>query len=141
VVCRPPDGTLATQVRTFGSMTGELAALARWLGDWQVEHVAMESSGGYWWPVFKLLEEAGQSVLLVTPRHMKAIPGRKTAVGDSRWLADLLRHGLLRARVIPPAAMRELTRERKALVRERTPAANRLRERSSKRPTSRWRGW
>jgi hypothetical protein len=63
--------------------------------------------------VFTLLEAAGQAVLLVNPAHLKAIPGRKTAVADSRWLADLLRHGRLRARLIPPAALREL-RERHA---------------------------
>src|SRR5262245_35159680 len=62
VVCSQAGGTVATQVRTFGTMTAELAALARWLGDWQVERVALGSSGVYWWPVFKLLEEEGQAV-------------------------------------------------------------------------------
>jgi transposase len=122
-------GPVSAQVRTFGATTGELTALARWLADRQIERVAMESSGVYWWPVFTLLEEAGLSVLLVNPYHMRAIPGRKTDVADSRWLADLLRHGLLRASFIPPAAirrLRELTRERKALVQERTQVANRL---------------
>jgi len=129
VLCSQADGTVASHVRTFGTMTAELGALACWLREQRVERVALESTGVYWWPVFHLLEEAGHAILLVNPRHMKAVPGRKTDVADSRWLADLLRHGLLRASYIPPAAirqLRELTRERKALVRERTQAANRL---------------
>jgi transposase len=73
--------------------------------------------------VFNLLEEAGLAVVLVNPQHIKAVPGRKTDVADSKWLADLLRDGLLRASFLPPALirdLRELTRSRKALVQERT---------------------
>jgi transposase len=122
-------GSVHEQVRTFGTMTADLAALSQWLREQQVEHVALESTGVFWWPVFTRLEEAGLSVVLVNPQHVKAVPGRKTDVSDSRWLADLLRHGLLRASFIPPAAirhLRELTRYRKALVQERTQEVNRL---------------
>ena len=89
----------------------------------------MESTDVYWWPVFTLLEEEGHTVVLVNPQHMKAVPGRKTDVKDSRWLADLLRHGLLQASFIPPTEireLRELTRYRKTLVRERNQEINRL---------------
>jgi transposase len=123
------DGRVQEQVRSFGTMTGELSALSRWLQEQQVEQVALESTGVYWWPVFNLLEEDGHAVLLVNPQHVKAVPGRKTDVSDSRWLADLLRHGLLPASFIPPATirqLRDLTRYRKALVRERTQEVNRL---------------
>jgi transposase len=91
--------------------------------------VALESTGVYWWPVFNLLEEAGLPLTLVNPRQTKGQPGRKTDVGDATWLADLLRHGLVRASFIPPAAiraLRELTRYRAAQVRQRAYEANRL---------------
>lgn len=129
VLCGQADGAVATQVRTFGTMTAELAELSHWLQDQRVERVALESTGVYWWPVFNLLEEDGMAVLLVNAQHVKAVPGRKTDVADSRWLADLLRHGLLQASFIPPAAirqLRELTRYRKSLVQERTREVNRL---------------
>jgi transposase len=116
------------QTRTFGTMTADLLALAEWLEALGVTHVAMESTGVFWWPVYNLLEE-GCVILLANPRHIKAVPGRKTDVKDSEWLADLLRHGLLRPSFIPPQpirALRELTRYRKTLVRERTAQINRL---------------
>jgi len=88
----------------------------------------MESTGMYWRPVFNLLED-GRTVILVNAQHMKAIPGRKTDIKDSEWLADLLRHGLLKASFIPPAPIRELrdlTRYRKSLVQERAREVNRV---------------
>jgi transposase len=100
------------QTRTFGTMTADLLALAEWLEALGVRHVAMESTGVYWWPVYNLLEE-DRTMVLVNPRHIKAVPGRKTDVKDSEWLADLVRHGLLRPSFIPPQpirALRELTR-------------------------------
>jgi transposase len=103
--------------------------LSGWLREHQVQQVALESTGVYWWPVFNLLEADGHAVVLVNPQHVKAVPGHKTDVADSRWLADLLRHGLLQASFIPPLAirqLRELTRYRKALVGERTQEVNRL---------------
>jgi len=91
--------------------------------------VALESTGVFWWPVFNLLEEAGLPVTLVNPQHTKQVPGRKTDVGDAAWLADLLRHGLVRASFIPPAeirALRELTRYRATQVRMRAKEVNHL---------------
>jgi transposase len=116
------------QIRTFATMTDELRQLAEWLLNAGCTHVAMESTGVYWKPVFNILEGA-LSVILVTARHIKAVPGRKTDVRDCEWLADLLRHGLLKASVIPPREireLRELTRYRQSLVKEHTAVANRI---------------
>lgn len=122
------DGGVDKRVRTFTTMTADLLALADWLDGLGVTHVAMESTGIYWRPIFNLLEE-GRTVLLVNAQHVKAVPGRKTDVKDSAWLADLLRHGLLQPSFIPPApvrALRDLTRYRKTLIQERAQEVNRL---------------
>lgn len=129
VLVSRPDGTAQDTVRTFSTMTADLVRLAAWLREQQVACVALESTGVYWLPVYTLLEEAGHTVVLVNPQHMKAVPGHKTDIADSTWLADLLRHGLLKASFIPPAAIRELralTRYRKTLVGERSQEINRL---------------
>jgi transposase len=129
VLLTQDDGTVVEAVRTVSTMTADLAALSAWLREQQVTCVALESSGVYWWPVFNLLEEEGHQVVLVNAQHMRAIPGRKTDIADSKWLADLLRHGLLRARFIPPAAIRawrDVLRYRATLVRQRTQEINRL---------------
>lgn len=128
VLITDPDGTVHKEVRTFSTMTASLLALADWLHALKVEHIAIESTGVYWQPVFNLLED-GCTIVLVNAQHMKAVPGRKTDVKDSEWLADLLRHGLLRASFLPPApirALRELTRYRKTLTQERAQEINRL---------------
>jgi transposase len=127
------DGTVASQVRTFSTMTDGLLALADWLRALNVQQVAMESTGVYWRPVFNLLED-DCTVILVNAQHVKAVPGRKTDVKDSEWLAggplgSMLRHGLLEPSFIPPAPIRELrdlTRYRKTLIGERSQEANRL---------------
>jgi len=129
VLLTEPDGTVRRRVSTFGTMTADLLALADWLGGFGVTHIAMESTGVYWRPVYNLLEEEGRTILLVNPHHMKAVPGRKTDVHDSEWIADLLRHGLLQGSFIPPApirALRELTRYRKVLVAQRADEVNRV---------------
>ena len=116
------------QVRVFGTTTAELLALRDWLHAYSVTHVAMESTGVFWKPVFYVLEDLF-TCLLVNPRHVKRVPGRKTDVQDCIWLAELLEHGLLRGSFVPPPPIRELrdlTRYRKSLVQERTRAANRL---------------
>jgi transposase len=116
------------EIRTFSTMTDELLKLADWLTSTGCTHVALESTGVYWKPVFNILEGV-LTVLLVNARHIKAVPGRKTDVRDCEWLADLLRHGLLKASFIPPLEMRELrelTRYRQTLVTEHTAVANRL---------------
>jgi transposase len=121
-------GEVQRHVRTFSTMTAGLLALADWLDSLQVPVVAMESTGVYWRPVFNLLEE-GRTIILVNAQHMKAVPGRKTDIKDSEWIADLLRHGLLKASFIPPAPIRELrdlTRYRKTLIQERSQEINRL---------------
>jgi transposase len=116
------------EVRAFGTMTAELLEFADWLNDSGVTHVAMESTGVYWKPVWNLLE--GQvELLLVNARHVKQVRGRKTDVKDCEWLADLLRHGLLRASFVPDRPqreLRELTRYRMTLVRERASEINRI---------------
>lgn len=121
-------GKRHSEVRTFGTTTAQLLALSAWLTEAGCTHVAMESTGVYWKPVHNLLE-GSQEILLVNPRHMKAVPGRKTDVKDCEWIAQLLEHGLLRASFIPPQPireLRELTRYRKTLIQERARQANRL---------------
>jgi transposase len=121
VLLSQADGMVEREVRTFGTMTADLLALADWLSALDVRPVAMESTGVYWRPVYTLLEE-GHTILLDNPQHLKRVPGHKTDVKDAEWLADLLRHGLLQASFIPPQPvrdMRELTRYRKTLVQER----------------------
>jgi len=116
------------QVRTFSTMTADLLAMSDWMVAEGCTHVAIESTGVYWKPVFNLLEGVLE-VILVNARHVKAVPGRKTDVRDCEWLADLLRHGLLKASFIPPLyirEIRELTRYRQTLVKEQTAIANRV---------------
>ena len=128
VLLTDPDGTVHRFVRTFGTMTADLLALGDWLRFHAVTQVAMESTGVLWRPVFNVLEE-GHTLILVNAQHINAVPGRKTDVKDSEWLADLLRHGLLRPSFIPPPpirVLRDLTRYRKSLVELRTQEINRL---------------
>lgn len=121
-------GAEAKQTRTFGTTTEELLKLRDWLSSMRVTHVAMESTGVYWKPVYNLLEGHFE-LLVVNAQHIKGLRGRKTDVGDSEWLSDLLRHGLLKASFIPSAPqreLRELTRYRTTLVEERARFVNRL---------------
>ena len=123
-----PAGRAAKEVRTFGATTGELLALVDWLLSEGVTHVAMESTGVYWKPVFNLIEGQAE-VLLVNAQHIKQVPGRKTDVKDCEWIAQLLQHGLLRASFVPPPPireLRELTRQRTQLVREAAAVSNRI---------------
>ena len=116
------------EIRTFSTMTVELLQLLDWLVSAGCSAVAIESTGVYWRPVFNILE-GSVKVMLVNARHVKAVPGRKTDVKDCEWLADLLRHGLLKASFIPPVEireLRELTRYRQSLVREQGAVANRV---------------
>jgi transposase len=116
------------QTRTFGAMTAELLELADWLDSMGVRHVAMESTGVYWKPVWHLLEGRFE-LILVNARHIKQVPGRKTDVKDAEWIAQLLQHGLLTPSFVPPMAIRELrdlTRQRAQLVAEKSAVANRV---------------
>jgi transposase len=123
-----PAGARVHHVRTFGTMTADLLALQEWLLAHQVTHVAMESTGVYWKPVYYVLEGA-VTCLLVNAAHMHNVPGRKTDVQDCAWIAQLLECGLLRGSFVPPApirALRDLVRYRKVLTQERTREAQRL---------------
>ncbi len=116
------------EIRTFGTMTEDLLELLDWLAAMGCTHVAMESTGVYWKPIYNLLEGAF-TPLLVNARHIKAVPGRKTDVKDCEWIAELLRHGLLRGSFVPERSqreLRELTRYRTVLVQERAAEVNRL---------------
>jgi transposase len=116
-------------IRSFGTVTRELRALAAWLREQRVTHVALESTGVFWKPIYNLLEGEGLELLVVNARHVKAVPGRKTDVKDAEWLAELLRHGLLRGSFIPDRAQRELqelVRYRRSLIQERAREVNRI---------------
>ena len=123
-----PDGHKEQETRTFGATTPDLCALLLWLREWGCSHAAMESTGEYWRPVWNILE-GHLELVLVNARHTRAVPGRKTDVKDAEWLADLLRHGLLRGSFVPHREQRELralTRQRDNLVRERVRVVNRV---------------
>ena len=128
VLAGPPGCKPRKEVRSFGTSTRELEALRTWLEELGVTHVGMESTGIYWKPVHAVLE--GRFELIVgNAHHIKAVPGRKTDVKDAEWIATLLRHGLVRASCIPDRSqreLRELTRYRTALIRERADEVNRL---------------
>jgi len=123
-----PDGQPVKETRTFATLTEDLEALARWLVELGVTHVMMESTGVYWKPVFNLLD-GRFAVLVVNAQHIKALAGRKTDVQDAEWLADLLRHGLLKGSFIPSEELRQLrdlTRYRTKLGDERKSEVNRV---------------
>lgn len=122
------QGEIHAEVRTFRTMTRDLLALCDWLIVGGVTHIAMESTGVYWKPIYNILEGQFQ-ILLVNARHIKNVPGRKTDVKDSEWIAQLLQYGLLRGSFIPPQPQRELrdlTRTRTQLTREMASVANRI---------------
>lgn len=122
------NGQPHKELRTFRTLTAELLALHDWLAEAGCTHLAMESTGVYWRPIFNLLE-GDFALLLVNAQHIKAVPGRKTDVKDAEWIADLLQHGLLTASFIPPVEqreLRELTRHRTNLVQDRARVVNRL---------------
>jgi transposase len=115
--------------RTFGTFTRDLLSLLDWLKQCGVTHVAMESTGVYWKPVWNILEGQLEQVLLVNAQHIKAVPGRKTDQKDSEWIADLLQHGLLRGSFVPPRPTRELrdlTRYRVSVAEECNRISNRI---------------
>jgi transposase len=121
-------GEKQTEIRTFGTMTVDLLALSDWLTSKQITHVAMESTGEFWKPIYNLLE-GNFELLVVNAKHIKNVPGRKTDVKDAEWIAELLRHGLIRGSFIPPQAqrdLRDLTRQRTNLVQDRATVVNRL---------------
>jgi transposase len=127
---RMPDegGGRRVVTHTFGTMTVDLLALREWLQACGVTHVAMESTGVYWKPIYYLLED-GFTLRLVNMHALKQVPGRKSDVKDSEWLAQLLEYGLLRGSLVPQAPirdLRELTRYRKRQIEDRAQEVNRL---------------
>jgi transposase len=123
-----PNGKVKKVLRTFGTTTRELVALREWLQSEGCTHVAMESTGVYWKPVYAVLE-GGLEITVANAQHIKKVPGRKTDVKDAEWIADLLRHGLLRASFVPPKPIRELRdllRYRRKLVESQSAERNRL---------------
>jgi len=122
------DGGRAVTTQTFGTMTADLLVLREWLQAQGVTHVAMESTGVYWRPLYYLLED-GFTVLLINMQHLTHVPGRTSDVRDSEWLAQLLECGLLRGSLVPPAPirdLRDLTRYRKRQIEDRAQEVNRL---------------
>lgn len=142
VIVTDEQGEAKAETRTFGTMTGDLQALGMWLKGLNVQHIAVESTGVYWKPVYNLLEgqfeimAPQRATLVVNPEHprsgvfrVKALKGKKTDVADAEWIADLLRHGLLKGSFIPDALQRELrdlTRYRTTLVDEHSRFVNRV---------------
>ena len=125
---RDEAGRVHKEIKTFGTMTVDLLVLHDWLSANRATHVAMESTGVFWKPVYNLLEGSFE-VLLVNAEHVKRVPGRKTDASDCEWIADLLAHGLLKGSFIPPKPIRELrdlTRYRKSIIDERVRETNRL---------------
>ncbi|GHO60332.1 IS110 family transposase [Ktedonobacter robiniae] len=123
-----PKGNIEKSIRTFATTISGLMELDSWLAEGQVEQVALESTGIYWRPIFQLLE-GRYEIILVNAQHMHAIPGHKTDIKDSEWIADLLRHGLLKASFIPPKPIRELrdlVRTQTHLMQERNRHINRI---------------
>lgn len=134
VACRltlDEQGRKVTLKRRFTTMTPDLLALSDWLVAGGVTHIAMESTGEYWRPVYNILEGSFEpsSLLVVNAKHIKNVPGRKTDVKDAEWIAELLQHGLLSPSFVPPIEqrdVRDLTRHRTNFVRERATLVNRV---------------
>jgi transposase len=122
-------GRYRNEVTTFGSMTPQILELRAFLIEQQVTMVVMESTGDYWKPFYYLLENGPFELMLVNPRHIKGVPGRKSDVSDAQWLADLAAHGLVRGSLVPPPpirVLRDLTRTHADLTKDRTREYNRL---------------
>ncbi len=131
------------ELRQASTMTSDILALKAWLKAAGCTHIAMESTGVYWKPIFHLLEDSFE-IVLVNAQHMKAVPGRKTDVKDAEWIADLLQHGLLKASFIPGSeqqAVRDLTRTRMRLLQERTRLVNRIQKVLEDANWHRWHRW
>lgn len=122
-------GVRKKEIRQFGTMTDDILRLVSWLKEIDCEMSAMESTGSYWKPVYNIFEEEMIPVMIVNAQHIKGVPGRKTDVKDAEWIADLVRHGLVKASYIPNREQRELrevTRYRQELIEERAQEMNRI---------------
>jgi transposase len=128
IIVQQADGTWLQAKRNFGTMTADLLELSDWLMAQGVTHVAMESTGEFWKPVFNILENNFE-VIVVNAQHISKVPGRKTDQTDAEWIAELMQYGLLKASFIPPLGqreLRELTRYRSSFVKERSTLVNRV---------------
>ena len=122
-------GVRKKEIRKYGTMTDDIMEIIQWLKETDCRIVAMESTGVYWKPVYNLLEEAGIETIIVNAQHIKAVPGRKTDVKDAEWIADLVRHGLVKPSFIPnreQRELREMVRYRNEIVNERARELNRI---------------
>ena len=122
-------GVRKKEIMKFGTMTDDIFELIKWLRDTKCQVVAMESTGVYWKPVYNILESEGIETIVVNAQHIKAVPGRKTDVKDAEWIADLVRHGLVKSSFIPDREQRELreaVRYRNEIVNERAREINRI---------------
>lgn len=116
------------ETRTFSTMTRGLLELKGWLSECGVTHIAMESTGVFWKPIYNLLEDDFR-VMVINAQHIKAVPGRKTDVKDAEWIADLLKHGLVKGSFVPDRnqrELRELVRYRRGLIQQRADLINRI---------------
>jgi transposase len=132
------NGKVDKSIRTFATSTAALVALADWLSSHEISHVAMESTGVLWRPIYNVLEDQFE-LILANVHEIKALPGRKTDVRDCEWIADLLRHGLIRSSFIPAKpvrVLRDLMHYRKSLVYQHTQEINRLRQPCWRQPIS-----
>lgn len=117
------------EIRQFGTMTEDILCLVSWLKETDCEMAAMESTGSYWKPVYNIFEEENIPLMIVNAQHIKGVPGRKTDVKDAEWIADLVRHGLVKASYIPSREQREpreITRYRQEIIEERARELNRI---------------
>lgn len=122
-------GVRKKEIRQFGTMTDDIMEIVSWLRKTKCDIVAMESTGVYWKPVYNILESEGIETIIVNAQHIKAVPGRKTDVKDAEWIADLVRHGLVKPSFIPSREQRELremVRYRNEIVNERARELNRI---------------
>jgi len=123
------DGKATRECRTFATTTEQLVELRAWLEECRCTHVAMEATGVYWMPVFRILGEGKFELIVANAAHIKNVPGRKTDMNDAMWIANLLACGLIKASFVPPEELQELralTRTRKQLVREQTRHVQRI---------------
>lgn len=122
-------GVRKKEIRKFGTMTCEILDMIEWLKEVECDIVAMESTGVYWKPVYNILEHEGIDGMVINAQHIKAVPGRKTDIKDAEWIADLVRHGLVKPSFIPDRVqreLRELVRYRNEIIQERARELNRI---------------
>lgn len=122
-------GVRKKEIREFGTMTDDIMEIVKWLKETDCQIAAMESTGVYWKPVYNIFEQEGIETIIVNAQHIKTVPGRKTDVKDAEWIADLVRHGLVKPSFVPSREQRELremVRYRNEIINERARELNRI---------------